>query len=159
MSGYGEASGNLILKIDENLKLMLMDSESIDLKEAEALFEYYDVDPTPLNDMGFSVNDRSIIGDYLSLDIFDGSWIEIAKLLSHAKTGQEVAGEFWDDYGGSYYVASDGNGNRVSFNFEEESDEMEQENFDEAAYFLKHEQNKEKWTSLIPKSVHHVFND
>jgi len=159
MSGYGEAFGNLIVKADENLRKKLMTSNSVTPEAISSLFKYYEADPALTEGMGFSVNSRKVIGKYIHLDTFGGEWIKIAKILSQSKTGHEIVGEFWDDYGGAHYIASDGKGSLVNFYFEEESDEMDQDDFDEEAYHLECEKKKTKWTSIVPQKVKHIFEE
>jgi len=159
MSGYGEASGNLVFKVDENLRKTIMSSKTISSETIDALFEHYDVNPELSKNMGFGINDRKALGEYIHLDIFDGSWIEIAKLLSKTQSKNTVVGEFWDDYGGAHFIASNGDGDSVNFFFEEESDEMDQDDFDEEAYYLEHDKNKEKWTAMIPKIAKGIFEE
>ena len=134
-----------------------MESDSIRQEAVESLFDHYGIDPNLSKNMGFGVNDRKIIGEYIYLDIFDGSWIEIAKLLSRSESGKLIVGEFWDDYGGVQYIASNCNDSFVSFYFEEESDEMDQDDFDEESYYLEYEKNKEKWAAFIPEIAKSVF--
>jgi hypothetical protein len=157
MSGYGEASGDLVFKVDKTLKQKLMESDSIVPEAIAALFEQYGVDPNHIKGMGFGINKRTILGKFIHLDIFDGSWIEIAKLLSQTEAGHEVIGLFRDDYGGKHYIASNGKGSSVNFYFEEDSDDTFQEGFDEEAYYSEYEENKAKWISMIPKSAKKIF--
>ena len=134
-----------------------MASDSISQEAIDTLFQQYGLDPSLSKNMGFGVNERSAVGEYIHLEIFDGSWIEIATLLSQTEKGKEVVAQFWDDYGGSHYIAANGAGSSINFYFEEESDEMDQEGFDEEAYYSEYEKNKEKWFSIIPKVVKSVF--
>ncbi len=146
----GDAWGTICIPVHENLErfhpdLLVEVSENFKTE----LFSIYGFRPSVLNQRYFQLKNSLLVGRFLCLKVEDIGWSDLCRHIIDENPDSELYATLYSEYGQRFFYASNGQGERFSFSFEDDGDERDQEDFDPTAFETQLSDGEKRWLGLL----------